>query len=123
MRYEYQVYYSPGNNLVVADALSRDFSDCSDIQQDAELTEDTEANVNFIVNSLAVKPYLLDEIKMKQSEDPICKKLIEYSLTRWPDRNLISHELLPYYQYRFEMSFSEGFLLRFTYNDTTMFTT
>ncbi|KAJ8944021.1 hypothetical protein NQ318_021736 [Aromia moschata] len=47
--------------------------------------------------SVQVKPYFIEEIKSEQ---------------RWPDRNLLDDEILPYYTYRHEISFSQGLLLR-----------
>lgn len=112
MRYEYKIFYIPGKELLVADALSRNFLDKTHIPVDNELAEETEAHISLIVTSLPVKPYFLDQIKVEQENDEICKKLREYYLHGWPQKNKVSKEMLPYYQYRFEISHSQGFLLR-----------
>lgn len=112
MRYDYKIMYTPGKELVVADALSRNFSKKAHTPVDSELAEETETHVNLIVTSLPVKPYFLDEIQIEQGKDEICSQLREYYLHGWPHRNKVPKEMLPYYQYRFEISYSQGFLLR-----------
>ncbi|KAJ8946511.1 hypothetical protein NQ318_004646 [Aromia moschata] len=97
MRYNYKVEYKPGKELIVADALSRNFSQNEVSPVDEELAQETEAHVNLVVSSVQVKPYFIEEIKSEQ---------------RWPDRNLLDDEILPYYTYRHEISFSQGLLLR-----------
>lgn len=114
MRYEYKVYYVPGKDLVVADALSRNFSKSSSVPTDDELADETEAHVNLIVDSFAVKSYFLDEIKQEQAKDIVCRTLKEYSFSGWPNKNQLDKEIVPYYQYRFEITENEGFLLRGT---------
>lgn len=112
MRYDYKVYYTPGKDLVVADALSRNFPEGSVIPHDNELSEETEAHVQFVVQSLPVKSYFLDEIKAEQSTDNICNLLKKYCQQGWPQKSKLSDELLPYYQYRFEISYLKDFLLK-----------
>lgn len=48
MRYDYKVYYSPGKQLVVADALSRIFFDDAETPGEGELTSEVEAINTFI---------------------------------------------------------------------------
>lgn len=112
LRYEYKIVYTPGKELVVADALSRNFNSNAPYPAEEELENEVEAHVNLIVRSLTVKSYLLDEIKEEQSKDIVCKKLKELLVSGWPNKNKLGNDLLPYYQYRFEISFSEGLLLR-----------
>lgn len=114
MRYDYEVYYVPGKEIVVADALSRNFPN-SNVPDDDELVLETDVFVNLVIESLEVKPYLLEEIKQEQMNDRICIKLREFTLKGWPaNRNRIDSEILPYFQYRFEISDCDGYLIKGT---------
>nr|CAI5837085.1 unnamed protein product [Callosobruchus analis] len=114
IRYDYEIYYVPVKDLVIADALSRCFPD-SEIPEDDELVQETDIFVNLITSSFEVKPYLLDEIKQGQNQHSICKKLREYTRDSWPsNKNLIKPKVLPYFQHRFEISEYDGYLLRST---------
>lgn len=112
MRYDYKIYYTPGKELVVADALSRNFSELCKIPENDELTEEVEAFVNLVVGSIQVKPYLIDKIKEEQNKDVVCNKLKDCIMSGWPSKQKIDSDLQPYYQYRFELSLSDGLILR-----------
>lgn len=114
MRYDYKVYYTPGKDLVVANALSRNFPKGLVIPQDNELSEETEAHVQLVVQSLPVKGYFLDQIKAEQGTDNICNLLKEYCQQGWPLKSKLPDELLLYYQYRFQISYLKDFLLKGT---------
>lgn len=114
MRYDYKIYYSPGKELVIADALSRNFSSNSDKPTDSELTAETEAHVRLLVQSVEIKTYFLDEIRSEQSKDPLLSKIKQFTENGWPNKNQLDENLAAYFQYRFEISFSQGLLLRNT---------
>ncbi|KAG5867716.1 hypothetical protein JTB14_018478 [Gonioctena quinquepunctata] len=71
MRYDYKIYCSPGKDLVVADALSRNFSADQAKPSENELASEVEAHVRLVVQYLQVKPLLLEGIKVKQAKDAI----------------------------------------------------
>lgn len=112
MRYDYKIYYSPGKDLVVADALSRNFSANQEKPIENELANEIEAHVRLVVQSVQVKPYFLEEIKIEQAKDATLLKIKEFTKTGWPNKNTLSNDLIQYYPYRDEISFSDGFLLR-----------
>lgn len=112
MRYDYEIYYVPGKELVVADALSRKFAD-DKLPDDDELALETDIFVNLITTSFEVKPYFLEKIKFEQNNDSVCQTLREFIRDGWPkNKNKVSQDLKPYFQYRFEISECDGYLLR-----------
>lgn len=112
MRYNYRIFYSPGKEMSISDALSRNFSEGATKPINDELAAETEAHVRLLVESLPVKIYFLEEIKSEQSKDPVLNKLKQFSEEGWPNKNKICDNIMPYYQYRSEISFSEGLLLK-----------
>lgn len=110
MRYDYRILYTPGDKLVVADALSR--NPLNDKPVSDELSSETEAYVKLIVKTLPVKNQFLQKIISEQSADSVCQILKEYTLSGWPEKAKLSVELIPYYQYRDDISFVENLLLK-----------
>lgn len=109
MRYQYEVTYVPGKTLLIADALSR--SPIPNTCETEELTLEVSNYVNNIILNLPVKDPYLEKIKAEQNKDDICTQLRKLSIDGWPDRSKLSSLLLPYFQYRFEISLSSDDLL------------
>jgi transposase InsO family protein len=112
MRYTYSVKYTKGTELLVADALSRNPIKLQ--PTDEELGAEIEAHVNQVIRVLPCKDKYLLKIAETQSNDSVCRKLIEYYHLGWPEKSKLPDELLPYYQYRNDFSQAEGFLLKGT---------
>jgi transposase InsO family protein len=112
MRYTYSVKYTKGTELLVADALSRNPIKLQ--PTDEELGAEIEAHVNQVIRVLPCKDKYLLKIAEMQSNDSVCRKLIEYYRLGWPEKSKLPDELLPYYQYRNDFSQAEGFLLKGT---------
>lgn len=103
MRYSYKIVYVPGKKLVVADALSR-----------APLKETEPETLNFSIGSIKSEfnqDYKLNKVREEQNKCKICSLLKIYTLNSWPNKNKIPKEMLLYYQYRFNFSVQDGFLL------------
>lgn len=113
MRYDYSVVYVPGKDLTIADALSRSPIP-HNTNEPQELAIETEAFVRFIVRNLPVKDYYLEKIIDSQTKDPICKLLLRYTSDGWPTRDKLPDIMVPYYQYRYDILFSENLLLKDT---------
>lgn len=113
MLYDYTVVYVPGKDLKIADALSRSPVPC-DPNESQELGMETEAFVRFIVRNFPVKDYYMAKIIEVQKQDPVCKRLVQYTADGWPSRDKLPDFMVPYYQYRFDISFSENLVLKDT---------
>lgn len=110
MRYNYKVVYIPGKQLVLADSLSRNPLSRSESKGD-DLPKEIETYIRFIVNSFPASQNLLGRIRSEQESDYACSKLKDYCLTKWPSKNRLHDGLLPYFQHKDNISFTEGFLL------------
>uniref|UniRef100_A0A1Y1KC72 Reverse transcriptase domain-containing protein n=1 Tax=Photinus pyralis TaxID=7054 RepID=A0A1Y1KC72_PHOPY len=111
MRYNYSVRYIQGKKLVIADALSR-APNTSQKLIDHQLTEVVEQFVHSVIKQIPVRDKFLKKIIDEQSADPILQKVKEFCVTSWPEKSKLMLELIPYYQYRYELSFNEGLLVK-----------
>ena len=77
MRYNFTISHVPGNELTIADALSRapvsKFSSADQILQ-----SETTLYVNLVVENLPATEHRLQEIRELQEKDPVCQKLMEF---------------------------------------------
>lgn len=112
MKYNYEVQYLPGKQLVVADCLSRNPLEVARDEIGEELLDASEAQVNMIVSNISIAQNILDRIRHFQNLDPICKQLKQFCTEGWPVRTKLSKELQPYYQYQYEISYNKGYLLK-----------
>ena len=74
MRFLFSIHQVPGKNVVVADALSRAPLN----EEDADLNDEAEAFVNFMIQSLPATEDRLEEIRQQQRLDNECRLLVRY---------------------------------------------
>lgn len=109
MRFNYDVKYVPGKELVLPDSLSR--SPLSNLESDEDVN-DCDLYVNFIVKNLPLTDIYLEKIRKEQENDRICIILKKYCLEGWPEKSKILPELLPYFQFRYDLSLCKGLILK-----------
>ena len=68
--------------------------------------------VSAILSYLPATEKQVAEIKSHQHQGSVCKQLIEFCMTQWPERKDLSDEVRPYYSVAQEMSVEDGLLLR-----------
>lgn len=102
-RYDFELIYTPGKHLVLADALSR-----SPEMSTASTTEkEIENHVNMIVESLSVSHVKAKEISEETVKDKELQTVMENIHSGWPKSSC-----LKYYHIRSELSVANGLLLR-----------
>ena len=110
MRFSYTVEHIPGKNLVIADTLSRaPLPSLSN--HDREQFEETETSVSAIINEIPASEAKLDEIRRHQSEDPVCRKVMQYAEFGWPDIKKLQDCERRYYRHRNELTVQQGLLM------------
>ena len=111
MRLSFSISHVPGKDLVLADTLSRaPLSEPTVADQDLHL--EGEAYIRAVVNSLPVSERQLCNIQRHQEEDEICRQIVEYCKTSWPDRKKLPGVVKPYYSVASELCVAQGLLLR-----------
>ena len=104
-RYDFELTYTPGKHIVMADALSR-----ATTQSDAPVSStetDVQLHVNLIAASLPVSDRKCEQIVAETEKDPVLQRVMKNLKENWP-----RGECLPYYNIRAELSVINGLLLR-----------
>ncbi|KAL7852894.1 hypothetical protein SRHO_G00186790 [Serrasalmus rhombeus] len=102
-RYDFELIYTPGKHLVLADALSR-----VPVMSDVSSTEkEIENHINMIVESLPVSDVRAKEISDELDKDKVLQTVINNMHSGWPRGSCPK-----YYHFRSELSVANGLLLR-----------
>ena len=106
-KYQINLIYCPGKQLVIADTLSR-----------AYLTKQPDDSTSFefevnVVASLPISKTKLEQFQSMTQSDSALKQLMKLTLDGWPDhKSQVPTECLPYWSFRDQISSSDGVLLK-----------
>lgn len=104
-RYNIEFQFIKGSELILADTLSRAFTD-----------NDTEEFTSTRVLGIGVTEEFpdarIEEIKNATAEDPVLQTLIDYIVHGWPDKNKIEESVKPYFALRDTLSHFDGMVVR-----------
>jgi transposase InsO family protein len=107
----FTISHVPGNELTIADALSRAPVSTSSVE-DQSLQSETTAYINLVVESIPATEKRLQEIRELQEKDPVCQKLAGFCRSGWPEKRTLSADLKPYFCVSAQLSIANGLLLR-----------
>ncbi|KAI7800948.1 hypothetical protein IRJ41_015739, partial [Triplophysa rosa] len=93
-RYDFELVYTPGKYIVLADAL-------------VSTEEDVNIHVNLIVESLSVSDQKLKQIAEETAKDPVLHAVIDNLNNNW-----VKSSCAQLYNVRSELSVADGILLR-----------
>ena len=105
-RYDYEIIYKPGTEMLLADTLSRAFlPDTGGEHHKFDNVQSTDY--------LAVSDKRLREIQDHTEADPTMCLLRDTILRGWPnDKRTLPSELTPYFKFRDEMTISQGLIFK-----------
>jgi transposase InsO family protein len=109
MKYNYQIEHIAGKKIATADTLSRAPMRYTVPEKEQVLGEETEAYINFIIDSLPVTEKRLEEIKLHLEQDEVLRKVMEYCKSGWPRQ--VPDPVKSYQQYAPYLTIEEGLLL------------
>lgn len=107
LSYSYRIFYTPGNKLVLADLLSRDWrseampAEGSISVLDDELTEQ-------LMEGLPISQLRLKRLQAATSEDWLGSHLVRYSRGRWPNKASLPRELQELHPVRDSITEKDG---------------
>lgn len=110
--YNYVIKYIKGNQNVNADALSRlPVESDSNVQVlDDDYIGEENFHLNFVLEEIDSISDL--EIVTETQKDNVLRNVYQFILSnKWPEKEVISCELKPYYDRRNELSVANGFIL------------
>ena len=112
-RYDFELSYTPGKEMFVADKLSRNFSTSTIPNSNTE--EDVRVYVDSLVAVAQVTDKRLEEIREKTIYDSTLKQLSDIVLNGWPnERQKCPQEVNDYWNYRDELSVINGVVFKGT---------
>ena len=104
-KYDFEVQYMPGKDMVLADTLSR-------APVSGTLTEVEFENVNVVHELIAGKTFL-ERTKRATNEDTTLQTLKRVISEGWPsDKTMLPEEVKPYFAVRDELTSEDDFLFR-----------
>ena len=88
MKYSFHIHHIPGKEIVTADTLSRVPIRKPPTEIGKWLMEDLSLYMANIFQNLPASEWKLEEIRLHQQDDEICRKLSESCTEGWPDRTI-----------------------------------
>ena len=85
----------PGKEMYTPDTLSRLMTNNTVCKKANQFSEETEAYVCSIQDSLPVSDVILQQILEAQDTDEVCRTIKEYCFDSWPDKYLIPSAIRP----------------------------
>ena len=107
------VNHVPGKYHYTADTLSRKLANPNPVPPTI-LEEEMKAHIDSIIAALPPSDLKLPQVSQAQDQDKVCKQVKKYCSERWPDKNLLEHDIKPYYQVNGELTVVHGLLMRGT---------
>ena len=111
MQFRFSISHVPGEDLTIADTLSRAPAS-NPTTADELLHQEADAFVNMVVQHLPATERRLEEIKQHQSSDETCQQLIVFCQSGWPDKHTANAFIKPYLPMAAEFSVESGLLMR-----------
>ena len=107
-RYDFDIEFTPGKYLFIADALSRAY--LTDIPK-SEIPE-VEYQVHFVISNLPISRSKFQEFKQETCNDSVLQEVITLVKDGWPDSfSLCPSTVKPFYV-KEELSLADGVLLK-----------
>ena len=108
-KYDFELQYSPGKDMLVSNTLSRSHLS----RFEPKFTEDSLVDhVHFVLSKLPISETRLKQFQLETKSDPILQILITYTTHEWSEKHLILTNLLAHYTQRSEITFCGDILLK-----------
>ena len=105
-KYNLDVKYKPGKEMVIPDALSRAYLKDND-KSDCDMSKTV-----FSVENMSIRKNRLDILREETQADKVLQTLKQTVLDGWPNKDKIDPSISPYWHFKEEITFQEGLLLK-----------
>ncbi|XP_055843088.1 uncharacterized protein K02A2.6-like [Episyrphus balteatus] len=109
LQFLFKIFYTPGKDLIAADALSRSPVVSSNQSQESE--EDLSTFVKAIISVIPATKTKIDEIKTAQQNDAILNEVKNYVQNGWPIKQKTSPEARQFFNDRYSLAINDGMLM------------
>ena len=103
----------PGKEMYASDMLYRMIPKDGNVEQN-ELESEINDYVCSIIDTIPISDIKLQLLIEAQDEDEVTKKVKEYCLEGWPEKNQLASAVRPYWADIGELSIVKGILLKST---------
>ena len=110
MRFHFTILHVPDKDLGTADMLSRAPAGNS-TSDDLLLQNEVTAYVHAVMQSLPATEMQLKRIAQHQKEDAVCRYLLEYCQSGWPQKQQLPAPISPYYWVSAEITIANDLLM------------
>ena len=111
-RYDIDLQYRPGKELVIADALSRAYVSTR-YPEDKELDDEIDFHVHSIISSVPISKSKFDAFKAATAADRALQELSKTIRNGWPElREQVPNEIKNFWNYRDEIHEIDGVLFK-----------
>ena len=115
LRYSFDITYVPGAKQVVPDAMSRAPVKGSEAEGQAAIhVQEVDSFCVGILRSLPITDIQLTRVQTEQLADPVCKTVIDYCTSSWPEKANLPSEQIQYYSVKDDLCVVEGILFKGT---------
>ena len=106
--YDYEIYYTPGSKMYLADTLSRAY-----LPEEATTHLHLEVEAVKMIDEVDLKDNLIDIIKTATNEDANMQRLQKIIIEGWPqDKLRVPHQLRVYWHFRDELSAQDNLIYK-----------
>lgn len=96
MHYDFEVFHSPGKEIVTADFLNRAPTQVNFIQK-SDLTKEIETHVGAVLQYYGISNSSVIKLVQAQQNDEECRKLKTYVKEGWKDKKKREPSIKPYF--------------------------
>ena len=112
MKYTYTIAHVPGKELITAGALSRAPHVRPLTTSELRFIDKVAAHAYFVMDQIPPTVKRLAEIRARQQEDEVCRRVMRYCSEGWPSHPSLLTVLRPYWQCQHQLSIQNGILLK-----------
>ena len=109
IRYDYEISYSPGSQMFIADSLSRaSYPEYRDIERETMV----EQHICCVVEKRSLVDHQLGKIKQATNSDAILKELIAFSHSFWLEKSALTPKRAIYYNFKDRLIYCNSILVK-----------